>query len=113
MKKFRLGVVAFVALAAAVPALAADLPVRTYTKAPAYAAAPIYNWTGFYIGMGGKVLNPVTETITEFTINQPITPFFPAEVRVAQNNDAQRQISNSAAIDYNWTISPTNLLEFR
>jgi len=35
------------------PALAADLPARTYTKAPV-AAAPIYNWTGFYVGaMGG------------------------------------------------------------
>jgi outer membrane immunogenic protein len=34
-----------------VPALAADLPARSapYTKAPAY-VAPIYNWTGFYIG---------------------------------------------------------------
>jgi outer membrane immunogenic protein len=30
-------------------ASAADLPVRTYTKAPA-AVAPVYNWTGFYIG---------------------------------------------------------------
>jgi hypothetical protein len=46
-------------------------------------------------------------------LNQPITPFFPADVRAAQNNDAQRQVSNSTAIDYNWTISPTNLLEFR
>jgi outer membrane immunogenic protein len=51
MKKFLLATVAFVALGATVPALAADLPARTrtYTKAPAY-AAPIYNWTGFYIG---------------------------------------------------------------
>src|SRR5258707_2762381 len=49
MKKFLLATVALVALGAAVPALAADLGARTYTKAPAY-AAPIYNWTGFYIG---------------------------------------------------------------
>ena len=49
MKKFLLGTVALVALGATVPALAADLPARTYTKAPAY-VAPIYNWTGFYIG---------------------------------------------------------------
>src|ERR1700729_4589856 len=51
MKKFLLGTVALVALGATVPALAADLPVRNtpYTKAPAY-VAPIYNWTGFYIG---------------------------------------------------------------
>jgi outer membrane immunogenic protein len=50
MKNFLLGTVALVALGAAVPALAADLSPRTYTKAPAYVAAPIYNWTGFYIG---------------------------------------------------------------
>jgi len=49
MKKFLLATVALVALGATVPALAADLPARTYTKAPAY-AAPLYNWTGFYIG---------------------------------------------------------------
>jgi outer membrane immunogenic protein len=50
MKNFLLGTVALVALGAAVPALAADLSPRTYTKAPAYVAAPIYNWTGFYFG---------------------------------------------------------------
>jgi outer membrane immunogenic protein len=50
MKKFLLGTVALVALGATVPALAADLAARpAYTKAPAY-LAPIYNWTGFYIG---------------------------------------------------------------
>ena len=55
MKKFLLGTVALVALGATVPALAADLPARTYTKAPPAYAAPIYNWTGFYIGghLGG------------------------------------------------------------
>jgi outer membrane immunogenic protein len=50
MKKFLLATVALVALGATVPALAADLGARPYTKAPAYSAAPIYNWTGFYIG---------------------------------------------------------------
>src|SRR3984893_5795053 len=50
MKKFLLATVALVALGASVPALAADLGARApYTKAPVY-AAPIYNWTGFYIG---------------------------------------------------------------
>lgn len=48
MKKFLLGTVAFVALGTA-SAVAADLPARTYTKAPVY-AAPIYNWTGIYVG---------------------------------------------------------------
>src|ERR1700738_4578970 len=49
MKKFLLGTVALIALGAPAPALAADMAARPYTKAPAY-SAPIYNWTGFYIG---------------------------------------------------------------
>jgi outer membrane immunogenic protein len=48
MKKFLLATVALAALGA--PALGADLGARPYyDKAPAY-AAPLYNWTGFYIG---------------------------------------------------------------
>jgi outer membrane immunogenic protein len=50
MKKILLATVALVALGATAPALAADLAARPYTKAPAYAPTPIYNWTGFYIG---------------------------------------------------------------
>jgi outer membrane immunogenic protein len=49
MKKLLLGTAAVIAFAA--PAFAADLPARTYTKAPAYTAPEaVYNWTGFYIG---------------------------------------------------------------
>jgi outer membrane immunogenic protein len=50
MKKILLASVAIIGLGAIVPAQAADLAARPYTKAPAYEAAPIYNWTGFYIG---------------------------------------------------------------
>jgi outer membrane immunogenic protein len=36
---------------ASTAAFAADLPARTYTKAPIYAPpVPIYNWTGIYVG---------------------------------------------------------------
>lgn len=48
MKKIVIGALAFVAIGAA-PGLAADLPARTYTKAPVM-VEPVYNWTGFYIG---------------------------------------------------------------
>ena len=51
MKRILLGAVALAALGAT-PALAADLPARTYTKAPAMIAA-IYDWSGFYIGLNG------------------------------------------------------------
>ena len=50
MKKILLATVALVALGATAPALAADLAARPYTKAPPPVMAPIYNWTGFYIG---------------------------------------------------------------
>src|SRR6266478_2716396 len=50
MKKFLLASVAVAAFGATAPALAADLGAGSYyTQAPVY-AAPIYNWTGFYIG---------------------------------------------------------------
>src|SRR6516165_11730174 len=49
MKKLVLSAAVVVALGG--QALAADIPARTYTKAPVYTApAVIYNWTGFYIG---------------------------------------------------------------
>jgi outer membrane immunogenic protein len=50
MKKYLLATVALIACGATVPALAADLAARPYTKAPPMMASPIYNWTGFYIG---------------------------------------------------------------
>ena len=51
MKKFLLATVAIAAFVAALPAEAADLGYRApyYQKAPVY-AAPLYNWTGFYVG---------------------------------------------------------------
>jgi len=53
--KFLPGTAALIAFGAMTPALAADL-ARPYTKAPAY-AAPIYAWTGFYVGghIGGAI----------------------------------------------------------
>jgi hypothetical protein len=45
MKKLVLALSAVAAFTGS--ALAADLPARTYSKAPMM--APVYNWTGFYI----------------------------------------------------------------
>ena len=49
MKKILLGTIGAVAVAA--PAIAADLPERTYAPPPVIVA--IYDWTGFYIGGNG------------------------------------------------------------
>jgi outer membrane immunogenic protein len=38
------------AASGAVSASAADLPARTYSKAPALVAAPVYSWSGCYLG---------------------------------------------------------------
>ena len=51
MKKFLLGTVGLVALGMAAPALAADMPYKAPPPAPY--VAPIYDWTGFYIGGNG------------------------------------------------------------
>ena len=49
MKKLLLSGAAFIVFTA--PAFAADIPARTYSKAPVYTAPQaVYNWTGFYIG---------------------------------------------------------------
>ena len=46
MKRLLLSAAAIIAFAA--PAGAADLPARTYTKAPVYTPPQaVYNWTGF------------------------------------------------------------------
>ena len=50
MKKFLLGTVGLIALGMAAPASAADMPVKA---APPPYVAPIYDWTGFYIGANG------------------------------------------------------------
>ncbi len=53
MHRFLMGAAAACLVAA--PALAADIPSRTYTKAPYTPPQAVYNWTGFYIGghLGG------------------------------------------------------------
>lgn len=49
--RIRIALLASAAMLASTAAFAADLPARTYTKAPVYApAVPLYNWTGIYVG---------------------------------------------------------------
>ena len=51
MKKFLLATVGLIALGMAAPASAADMAVKA--RPPAPVLAPIYDWTGFYIGGNG------------------------------------------------------------
>ena len=74
MKKFLLATVGLVALGIAAPASAADLAARPYTKAPPPVVAPIYDWSGFYIGAnGGGGWSNKCWDVTNFRV--PRTPF--------------------------------------
>ena len=53
MKKLLLGAVGLVAMGISAPASAADLAARPYTKAPPPMVAPVYDWSGFYVGING------------------------------------------------------------
>jgi len=53
MNKILFGAIGAVALSLSVPASAADIAARPYTKAPVAPPAPIYTWTGFYAGIQG------------------------------------------------------------
>jgi len=66
MKRLLMGIAAVTSMLAT-SALAADLPARTYTKAPVY-VDPGYNWTGFYVGLNGgyswgNASNALTTTV--------------------------------------------------
>src|SRR2546430_9705810 len=52
MKKLYLTAIGIAALGLATPASAADMAARPY-KAPPPVVAPIYDWSGFYIGANG------------------------------------------------------------
>ena len=73
MKRILLGAIATIAVSAT--GFAADLPARTYTKAPVPVASPVYNWAGFYVGLnggGGSAHNCWTINATsQITLNPP------------------------------------------
>ncbi|MGD0850446.1 outer membrane protein [Bradyrhizobium sp.] len=70
MKRLLIGIATVTSLLAT-SALAADLPVRTYTKAPVY-VEPAYDWSGFYIGLnGGYSWGNASNTFTAGTL--PVT----------------------------------------
>src|SRR6266852_727612 len=90
MKRLLLGSAAILAFAA--PAFAADMPARTYTKAPAYTAPEVvYNWTGFYIGghIGGA-----------FAGNNNNGVLFPGNTLVTAKNDQLG--SATGRLGYTW-----------
>ena len=78
------------------PASASDLPVRTYTKAPAIAAP--YDWSGFYIGANAGV---ASSRFNWFFTDDPTAP------GPAGNEGAHSSTGAVAGgqIGYNWQMS--------
>src|ERR1700676_1397788 len=93
MRRLIAATIAFTALA--VPALAADLPVRPY--APPVVAPLSYNWNGFYIGahLGGAWER------RDFTQTFGI---------VETGNHKPSGIMGGGQIGYNWQFAPNCLL---
>ena len=91
--------VAFAASAVSSAALAADLPARTYTKAPMF--APVTNWSGFYGGVNagyGWGNNDVAIS--------DVTPLSPGASGIA-NQSFGRNASGAfggGQIGYNWQM---------
>jgi len=93
--KFKLAAAAL--LASTAMASAADLAARPYTKAPV--AAPIYDWTGFYIGgqLGASSAQTRFQDRDDFFDNQGLNP--------------ERKIGFTGGVygGYNWQLSPSFL----
>jgi outer membrane immunogenic protein len=104
LKKIAL-VFSIVALSAAA-ASAADLAPQTYTKAPIM--APIYNWTGFYVGVNaGGAWNKSNATTD--TVFSPIGYFAPTSVPaigiVGNQNINRSGFTGGLTAGYNWQAS--------
>jgi outer membrane immunogenic protein len=102
MKRMLMGIAAAASLAAT-GAFAADLPARTYTKAPVY-VEPIFNWTGFYVG--GNVgyswgNSDNSTTITRFLTGQPLLATLNG-TNTASNN--ANGVIGGGQFGYNWQM---------
>jgi outer membrane immunogenic protein len=98
MKKILLSSVAFLGLSAG--AFAADLPSRR-APAPAFAAVPVFTWTGFYVGVNvgyGWSNNDDNNVVTV-----PAGTFGPTSTTVTFNgNNENDGVIGGAQIGYNF-----------
>jgi outer membrane immunogenic protein len=102
--------VAFVALSSAT-AFAADLPARTYTKAPI--EVPVYSWNGFYVGAnagytwGDNDINVASVPVFVNTVNfgSPDIVNTAATAGTAALSQNHSGFIGGAQAGYNWQFS--------
>jgi len=71
MRKRVLAGVTVAALGFVQPAVAADLPVEAYKSSPLI--VPVYDWTGFYVGISGGYSRGNSSNVTTITGFAPVT----------------------------------------
>jgi outer membrane immunogenic protein len=101
VKKLAFAVAIFALSATA--ASAADLAARPYTKAPV--VAPIYNWTGFYVGLnaGGAWNDSNATTTTVFTPAGYFAASSIPAIALAGNQNINRSgFTGGLTAGYNW-----------
>jgi outer membrane immunogenic protein len=81
-----------------VAASAADLPARTYTKAPPPPVVPVYSWTGFYVG--GNVGYGWGNGDTSFSPLPTAAGFF--DLMPTTLSPKPRGVLGGAQVGYNW-----------
>ena len=102
MSSARLAVVVAATLLSVGAASAADLPARTYSKAPAVVAV-VYNWTGFYIGVNAGYGWGTDHT--NLTTDADGAPGGPFSALLAQANNAASRpqgFIGGPQAGYNW-----------
>lgn len=98
---------AAIAALTATTASAADIAARPYTKAPAI--SPVYNWTGFYVGV--NVGYGFGDRNADFTANDPATVSLGASTGTFLSTRYDSDgVLGGVQIGYNWQVSPNWLL---
>jgi outer membrane immunogenic protein len=97
MKRMLIGIAAVTSLLAT-SAFAADLPMRTYTKAPLFVESVF--WTGFYVG--GNVGYSLGRSSNTETISNSLTG---AIVATGTSRDNVNGVIGGGQLGYNWQMS--------
>ena len=106
MKKVLLALTAVAAMTGS--ASAADLAARPYVKAPM--AAPVANWTGFYIfgGGGGGLWNADSNVNSTGVVTAPFGGFGPAGTALTRDQRfGGSGWFGTVGIGYDWQVNPS------